>query len=415
MRTAEALSQPKKFSQSLTLHTIVFAAGVLAMVVAGWYLIEGMLHFAGDAASKRIFIAAGILFQITEAICFVAAAALSTKNFIWRVGLFTLGCVLFLFSITVMTLAQKATLQAGENQAQASDAQIQALQAQVDSLNDVIAGYRLNAEKQSKSIYADSRELGQDSLNRAVELEQQKLVLSKQLYELKNQRKQTSSDFFKQLEKITGLPSLQMEFYFLVTRSVLMELCGIVLMAFAAHLRIPHPANKEHKAEGPFKIFTQPVLNTALALQPEIPELTIDKEANPEPDAQQKRTPPNKNITKPGTRANYINALQIAEPNPHWADDYIKALRKQQDVQTKDEVVKERKPTKTASKRVDYEKLTNLVISLYEQGKLKSLARDTIRTALNEHFNQRIGSGTASTIQKRVKLWLENKDKIDKV
>jgi len=221
------------------LQTIVFTVGLSAMVVSGWYLVEGMLHFAGDDASKRIFIAAGIIFQITESICFIAAAALTAKSVYWRIALFLLGAILFMFSITVMTLAQKAILQSGENQSSALNEQITALNAQIKSLDEMIAAYRLNAQKQSQSIYANSRELGQDSLNRATELETKKLDLSNQLFTLNNGRKQTSSEFFQQLETLTGLPALKMEYYFLVSRSLLLELCGIVLMAFAAHLKLP--------------------------------------------------------------------------------------------------------------------------------------------------------------------------------
>lgn len=217
----------------------VFLVGLTAMGVAGWYLIEGMLHFAGDNASKRVFIAAGIIFQVTESICFIAAAALSSKSWHWRLGLILLGSTLFLFSITVMTLAQKATLQAGDMEASALNNQIKALEAQVESLTQMIGSYRLNAEKQSQSVYANSRELGQDSLNRATELENKKLALSEKLFELNSAKRQTSSDFFTQLEKVVGFPALQMEFYFLVSRSLLLELCGIVLMAFAAHLKLP--------------------------------------------------------------------------------------------------------------------------------------------------------------------------------
>ena len=215
----------------------VFFVGFCAMAVSGWYLIEGMLHFASD--SKRVFIAAGIIFQVTESICFISAAALSSKKLVWRSLLFIMGAILFLFSISVMTLAQKAALQTGNNQSIALDTQINSIKAQISSLDNVIAGYRLNAEKQSKSVYANSRELGQDSLNRATELELKKINLNEKLFDLQNTRKQSSSDFFKQLETVTGWPALQSEFYFLITRSVLLELCGIMLMAFAAHLRIP--------------------------------------------------------------------------------------------------------------------------------------------------------------------------------
>ncbi|WP_455221040.1 hypothetical protein [Kaarinaea lacus] len=241
MNSSPASSQSSLFQHAnfRTMQLAIFLVGLAAMIVSGWYLIEGMLHFAGDDTSKRVFIAAGIIFQITESICFISAAALSNKHFYWRILLLLLGCVLFLFSITVMTLAQKATLQSGEVETSALNEQIAATKSQIASLDEMIAAYRLNAEKQSKSIYANSRELGQDSLNRATELEEKKLELSEKLYTLSSARKQTSSDFFQQLEAIINYPSKQMEFYFLVTRSLLLELCGIFLLSFAAYLKLP--------------------------------------------------------------------------------------------------------------------------------------------------------------------------------
>ncbi|WP_455197334.1 hypothetical protein [Kaarinaea lacus] len=257
MKSTAASSQPSLFQHAhfRTIQLAIFLVGLAAMVVSGWYLIEGMLHFAGDDTSKRVFIAAGIIFQITESICFISAAALSNKHFYWRVLLLLLGCVLFFFSITVMTLAQKATLHSGEVETSALNEQIAATKSQIESLDEMIAAYRLNAEKQSKSIYANSRELGQDSLNRATELEAKKLTLSEKLFTLSSARKQTSSDFFQQLEAIVNYPALQMEFYFLVSRSLLLELCGIFLLSFAAYLKLPrHQPETEIISHREFKI-----------------------------------------------------------------------------------------------------------------------------------------------------------------
>lgn len=245
MSAIDNLSRPPVSSgaKSAATQWAIFSVGLCAMAVSGWYLVEGMLHFAGDETSKRVFIAAGIIFQVTESICFIAATAFTTRSWLWRGSLFSLGTVLFIFSIAVMTLAQKATLQAGDSEAKALDTQVQSIEGQIESLNNVIAGYRLNADAQSKSVFANSRELGQDSLNRATELEEKKLQLAERLFELQKARKQTSADFFKQLENIIGFSALKTEFYFLMIRSVLIELCGIVLLAFAAHLRTPVEKN----------------------------------------------------------------------------------------------------------------------------------------------------------------------------
>jgi len=207
------------------------------MIVAGYFLIEGLSQFSGDDTTRNILIIGGILFQITESLCFIAAASLAFHSITWRLALFGLGCVLFLFSIGVMTLAQKTALQTGINEASAIDEKRGQIREQLASLDRMIESYRLNAEKQSKSIFKDSRAMGQDSINRAAEIEAEKSKLSEQLFSLNQQRKETSIDFFIRLEEVTGLPAVSTEFYFLVVRSLLLELCGIILMAFAANLR----------------------------------------------------------------------------------------------------------------------------------------------------------------------------------
>lgn len=217
--------------------TFIIIVGVACMVVAGYFLIEGLSQFSGNATTRNILIIGGILFQISESLCFVAAAALAHHSRVWRMSLFSLGCVLFLFSVAVMTLAQKTALQSGINVADAIDEKRQYLRKQLSSLDKMIESYQYNAKKQSKSIYKDSRAMGQDSINRATEIEQQKLDLSNELFALNQERKETSVDFFNRLEEVTGLHARNTEFYFLVLRSLLIELCGILLMAFGASLR----------------------------------------------------------------------------------------------------------------------------------------------------------------------------------
>ena len=207
------------------------------MAVAGYFLIEGLSQFSGSGAARNMLIVGGVLFQITESLCFISASALTYHSLRWRYILFGLGSILFCFSIAVMTLAQKTALQTGEAQAQANDEKREHIRGQIASLQQVIDSYRLNAEKQSKSIYKDSRALGQDSINRAAELEERKIQLSEELFSLNSARRQTAADFFQRLEEVTGLPGKSTEFYFLVVRSLLLELSGIILMSFGANLR----------------------------------------------------------------------------------------------------------------------------------------------------------------------------------
>jgi len=96
--------------------TFIISVGVACMFVAGYFLIEGLSQFSGNATTRNILIIGGILFQISESLCFVAAAALALHSRIWRGSLFLLGCVLFLFSVAVMTLAQKTALQSGRSE-----------------------------------------------------------------------------------------------------------------------------------------------------------------------------------------------------------------------------------------------------------------------------------------------------------
>jgi len=161
-------SYTQKYPSLSITYTFIFIIGLACMSVAGYFLIEGLSQFSGSNAAKRMLIAGGILFQITESICFISASALTYHSLTWRYTLFGLGLVLFSFSIGVMTLAQKTALQTGEAQAQAIDEKRDYTRKQIDSLDRAIASYRFNAEKQSKSIYKDSRALGQDSLNRAI-------------------------------------------------------------------------------------------------------------------------------------------------------------------------------------------------------------------------------------------------------
>ena len=223
---------------------LVLSVGACFMIAAAYLLIQGLSRFSGETGSQNIFIVFGVLFQIGESVCFIAAARQSHHSKLWRVGLLMLGIILFSFSISVMTLAQKATMQVGINAASAVDEQRNYLREQIESLDRSINSYRFNAESQSKSIYKDSRALGQDSLNRAIALEEQKRSLSAQLFNLSNERRETSADFFARLENIVGWPAETTEFYFLVLRSLLIELCGVLFLAYGSYAIsvLPAPA-----------------------------------------------------------------------------------------------------------------------------------------------------------------------------
>jgi len=217
-----------------------FLLGMVAMGIAGYFLIVGLSKFGGDDTTRNILIVGAILFQIIESFCFVAAAGFAHHSRFWKTLLFALGFTLFMFSLLVMTLAQKTALQSSEVEAETIDAKTAFLAEQISSYESLIVGYRHNAEKQSRSIYKDSRQAGQDSLNKAAALEEKKLILSDELFALRNQRKQTSMDFFRQLEILIGVDATKLEWYFLIGRAILFELCGIILLSFGVTFKGRH-------------------------------------------------------------------------------------------------------------------------------------------------------------------------------
>lgn len=357
----------------------ILSIGAFCMVVAGYFLIEGLLQFGGNAAAKRMLIVAGVLFQVTESLCFVSAAALTGHSLRWRHSMFLLGIVLFGFSIAVMTFAQKAALETGEATAAAIDERRTDIRQQIASLDDLIMSYRLNAEKQSKSIYANSRELGQDSINKATALAEEKMQLSTQLYVLNESRRQTSSDFFNKLEQVIGLGAAQTEFWFLFLRSLLLELCGIMLMSFGAHL-YAHNAAVVHAAVG------------ATTRAKEAKKKPAKKKSKPAAKKRTRRKPSliestelivEKPVKKVILRADNVSVLRpVAYEGLKTADDAGSAVN-------------------------DIIAYADKVARLYESGKLKTLEKNAIRTALKKHHGIQIDSQKAGQVSDIVKDYVE--------
>jgi len=447
----QALNIPRSYAH------FIFLVGMSCMVVAGFFLIEGLSQFSGDATTRNILIVGGILFQITESLCFIAAASLSFHSIIWRITLFGLGCILFLFSIAVMTLAQKTALQTGINTAVAIDQKRNDIRAQLESLDRMIDSYRLNAEQQSKSIYKDSRAMGQDSINRAIELEQQKINLSNELYQLNQERRETSADFFQRMQDVTGLPAKETEFYFLVTRSLLLELSGILLMAFGANLRVvtkPRPVKLPILQAG--KWFSNslsqqkelPFQSAAEIKENEIKEKKVDgnrKEAFSvrEPAANYEESiPPNPLADAPDLRGDRsirsdsnlrsdsdrsidraADLVEAADPAratdlvrrdepPTDAPQQSSLLDSPIEVYDEDDNVLSfkrhsfskyiegmKRNQKQLSVNSEIQELGECILALHESGELKSLSRDSIIRALREHMDIKIGSVKAKSVQ----------------
>jgi len=362
-------SYTQKYPSLSVTYIVIFAIGLACMAVAGYFLIEGLSQFSGTEAAKRMLIVGGILFQVTESICFISASALTYHSLTWRYTLFVLGIILFSFSIGVMTLAQKAALQTGEAQAQASDEKRDYLRNQLISLDKAIASYRFNAEKQSQSIYKDSRALGQDSLNRAIVLEDKKRSLSEELFTLNESRKQTSSDFFTRVEAITGLPAKSTEIYFLLTRSLLLELSGIILMSFGANLR----AYKQLVAD--------------------VTENKLDKPKNKSPDNASpavKAPAPIADDTKTAAVKNTQSDIpklktQIDPPITTVETGLIMETPAEDEAYNSD---------------IPLTYLSTMVMDLYEQKLISDLEEETIQKGLNEHCKQSVNREIAAMLSR---------------
>jgi len=373
-------SYTQKYPSLSITYTFIFIIGLACMSVAGYFLIEGLSQFSGSNAAKRMLIAGGILFQITESICFISASALTYHSLTWRYTLFGLGLVLFSFSIGVMTLAQKTALQTGEAQAQAIDEKRDYTRKQIDSLDRAIASYRFNAEKQSKSIYKDSRALGQDSLNRAITQEEKKQALSEELFKLNEARRQTSSDFFTRIEDVTGLPANSTEFYFLLIRSLLLELCGIILMSFGANLR----AYKQLVTE-----VTQKQLDKTLK---ESQQKTAQR-PTPTNDTDQKTKTTSTTAAKPVFAKNISRKSKTTTPKQ---ESLLDRQDSSQAAPAETTLLKKETP----SNDVPLNYLSTMVLDLYEQKLIENLDEASIQKGLSDHCKQTISKEIAAMLSR---------------
>ncbi len=361
--------------QSRLISVGFLVIGLLCMVVAGYFLIEGLLQFGGGDAAKRMLIVAGILFQVTESLCFISAAGLAAHSMRWRHSMFLLGLVLFSFSIAVMTFAQKAALETGEAEASAIDEQRKQVREQLTSLDELITSYQLNAERQSKSIFADSRRLGQDSINKATELAEKRMSLTEKLYGLTESRRQTSHDFFIKLEEVTGLNALKTEFWFLFIRSFLLEICGIMLMSFGSHLLSRRKEWMDAQQ-----------ISTVLA---PMPKALLEKSSS-------KKSKP--------------KAKELLEST--WDDfsgENVALLRPQKTLRVDEDDEAEKSDFERFAERKILESYAMKLAELYQQSQLKSLNRDAVKEALDSYYDIHVDNQNAAKVATIAKEYLKLK------
>lgn len=214
---------------------VIYAVGLLALGLASYFLVTGLSSFAEDGQFALMLMATGIVFQMVESICFIGASSLAkTKS--WKIVLLSLGVTLFLFSILTMTLAQKSVMMKAQQKAKTLDAKRNYLAKQIESLNVLIKGYHTKNAKDLTSKWITRRKAGEKSLNEVTRLESRKLKLINELHSLNHQRKPTSNDFFKEVAVTLNWSesmALKMEFWFIVGRSLLLEISAMLLLSFA--------------------------------------------------------------------------------------------------------------------------------------------------------------------------------------
>lgn len=333
-------------------RAVIFLVGFACMVLSGYFLVIGLSQFAVNESVKVILAASAVTLQIAESACFMIAAAMPSPFKKIRAALFAGGSIIFIFSIAVVTVAQKAVFQESEVSANASDTMTKNIEGQIANLDATIASYRLNGEKQSRSIYPESRAKGQESLDKAAKLTEKQEALSAKLFDLQKQRSVTGMDVYHKLEKILGIDAENMELGFIVVRSLLLETIGVLFLSLPGYLKTLTPTAPENK-----------------------PEKREPEEKPKKPEEPSKATPKTIMPAKPDNRITSINS---------------------------------RRPIKKPGKNKQYPErdilaMAEKMLILLDQGKIKSAGRDTVISALAEHHDIRIGAGPAMRVVEKVK------------
>ncbi|MDH5327666.1 MAG: hypothetical protein OEY58_19605 [Gammaproteobacteria bacterium] len=377
-------------SRFVAFHNWVIALGALIMVYAGYYLVLGFSQIDVAQDSKTMFVLFGVFIQCMEAVCFFGATV--TRNMAWRFALIAFGIPLFAVSVFFMTIAQMSSLEDGERQAQSVDMRATQLRDQIASLDTTIAGYRLNAEKQSQSKFAQSRALGMEALKEAQRLEDQKNQLSQELFALTQQRKTTSSDLFGQAGSAIGVSITGYHFYLL--RSFLLELGSILILSFGGYLRQAALQSSQQVSKANQRVFDAQTAPSApmAALKPS----TAPVEPVSEPVAPMTANDPGLAASEP--------------PDPHRAEDAVTPSKpvkrstltfQRPSKTTSDQVVvpfgKKTLPVKPPSNEALAQKVLMELQKYDSESELKSLSRDSIKIYLG------IGSGRATKILRMIK------------
>jgi hypothetical protein len=201
--------------------------GLFASAVATWFFALGLQATEPDDQSRNALIAAGVLLTACQLIAFSTTELLPEGVLTrqrWRPK--ALAALLFCFEVMTMAITQLALVQVADVQASADGTRAAELRTQLDRLRSTAAGLRENGEIQSRSKLPQSRAAGAAALRQAVDVERDIGHLASELAKVESDKRPT----------LTSLLGPERTTWFVVLRSALVALAGLVMVSWGSSL-----------------------------------------------------------------------------------------------------------------------------------------------------------------------------------
>lgn len=208
------------------------AAGCVIMGVSTYFLIEGMSAL-GDAGHMNTI--GGIALQIGESVLLFVAGGWLYKKSGLRYTAVTLGILAAVFSVTMMTLAQKSSIESGQHHANKIDKKVARLEARKARIQRRIDSIMPSIQKDLDSTMYRSRGLKREEQKITPKV-QQIAKIDLQLDKLESQRKLTNSQIMQDIADFLHVSVVTATMIILWLRSFLFEGSAIVLFMIAGYL-----------------------------------------------------------------------------------------------------------------------------------------------------------------------------------
>lgn len=270
MISITALSTASPMRRYVSIESVgLFVLGGMLIGLASAFTIDGMRMYITNSLTLWMWVITALACQACEAVFFVKATnpGMPAKT---RVYLGALAAAFFLFGIYLMTFGQyvqwlediaaaEAKFQTQNAPAQqrkaargALDSTIADVERQVSQKHQIIDSYRINADRQSQSIYRDSRQSAQSMLEKIRIEEQEMKKLFEQLSDLRQQRAAMNLSEVPAQATILQIDQqltqqVDIKFFVLLARSLLIEIGAITLLALAARAVRQNKAQSEDR------------------------------------------------------------------------------------------------------------------------------------------------------------------------